>query len=101
MERSMVHQREFKQGQEIFTAHYYFFSQDQGNDIFYGVGIEKKKGNQVIEIECVEGLSEEKGEVEKFLYTLWVEQCLPVELVALCDDFISEKEYQWDFSMAS
>lgn len=101
MEKSMVWQRRFEQqGEELFTVSYWLCSQGMDSNAFYGVGVEKRQGGLVVEAECVEGLSESKGEVEAFLHHLWLGESLPVELISLCDDFISGKEYAQDFSVA-
>jgi hypothetical protein len=40
----------------------------------------------------VEGLFEDREEAEEFLSRLAEGLALPIELIALCDDYISEKE---------
>ena len=56
---------------------------------------EKQKVMEVLEDreEIVEGLCENKDEAVQFLFGLAEGLALPIELTALCDDFISEKEY--------
>lgn len=67
---------------------------------FYGVGIEMLDGQNVVEREMMAGLSENKGEVEEFIRRLYAATALPVELQALCDDFISEKESRGKYKAA-
>jgi hypothetical protein len=45
-----------------------------------------------MEKDAVEGLFEDREEAEEFLSRLAEGLALPVELIALCDDYISEKE---------
>lgn len=58
----------------------------------YGVEIERLDAAGICEIDTLQGVSEKRKEVEHFLSRLWKGGALPVELAALYDDFISEKE---------
>ena len=66
-------------------------SAEQGN--IYGVAVKKTDSLGIQEEEIVEGLCENKDEAVQFLFGLAEGLALPIELTALCDDFISEREY--------
>ncbi|MBQ8733662.1 MAG: hypothetical protein IJY76_04110 [Anaerotignum sp.] len=65
-------------------------SAEQGR--IYGVAVQKTDSAGIQEEECVEGLCESREEAEDFLFRLAEGLALPVELMALCDDYIFEKE---------
>ena len=58
----------------------------------YGVMIRKTDEDSVVEEDCVDGLCENREEAEFFLFRLAEGHTLPMELTALCDDFIFERE---------
>ena len=58
----------------------------------YGVEIVKTDADGQVEKEQVYGLSENRALVESFIDRLVEGAALPVELITLCDDFISENE---------
>lgn len=58
----------------------------------YGVEVESMDDYGGREWDTLEGVSEKRKEVEQFISRLWSGDALPVELAALYDDFISEKE---------
>ena len=58
----------------------------------YGVEIIKTDAGGQVEKEQVYGLSDNRELVESFIDRLVAGAALPVELAALCDDFISENE---------
>ena len=58
----------------------------------YGVMIRKTGANSVAEEDYVDGLCESREETEAFLFRLAEGLALPMELTALCDDFIFERE---------
>lgn len=62
----------------------------------YGVEIEKKDACGNSERNAVLAISEKRKEAEGFLSRLWRGNALPVELAALYDDFISEREWAED-----
>lgn len=87
-ERNAVHQLE------------YFLlirSAEQGR--IYGIAIRKTDAAGNMEKELVEGLCESRDEAERFLFRLAEGLALPVELVALCDDYISERKFGKKFKM--
>lgn len=61
----------------------------------YGVEIECLDAAGICETDTLQGVSEKRKEVERFLGRLWKGGALPVELAALYDDFISEKEERY------
>lgn len=62
----------------------------------YGVEIELYDDETFVEKDLLQGLSEKREEVEKFIRILWTGTALPVELSALGDDFIGAKEWLGD-----
>lgn len=62
----------------------------------YGVEIEKTDDGGSSERDIVLAISEKRKEAEGFLSRLWQGDALPVELAALYDDFISEREWAED-----
>ena len=58
----------------------------------YGVAVMKNDDAGNRESEQAEGLCESREEAEQFLYRLAENLTLPVELIALCDNYITEKE---------
>lgn len=59
----------------------------------YGVEIERVDAHGIRESEALQGVSEKRKEVERFIGRLWKGNAFPVELAALYDDFVSEKEW--------
>lgn len=68
-------------------------SAEQGR--IYGVSVKKTDAAGKQEEESVEGLCESREEAEQFLFRLAEGLALPVELAALCDDYIFEKEEEY------
>lgn len=66
-------------------------STEYGN--VYGIEIRKTANKTVVESDRVEGVSERMEEAEYLLRKLAEGLATPVELAALCDDYISEREY--------
>lgn len=60
----------------------------------FGVAVQKSSEAGIVEEDAVEGLFESRREAESFLFRLAEGMALPVELTALCDDYISEKEFK-------
>ena len=58
----------------------------------YGVMIRNTGADSVAEEDSVDGLCESREETEAFLFRLAEGLALPMELTALCDDFIFERE---------
>lgn len=80
---------------EIGTVHqleYYLrvFPAEKGD--VYGVEIRMTDADGRMETEQVSGLCEDRKETERFIGKLAEGLALPVELLALCDDFVSERE---------
>ncbi|MGN0135838.1 DUF6514 family protein [Anaerotignum sp.] len=61
----------------------------------YGVEIERMDACGICEKDTL-GVSEQKKEVERFISKLWKGNALPIELAALYDDFVGEKEWKED-----
>ncbi|MBQ7104068.1 MAG: hypothetical protein IJN89_08425 [Anaerotignum sp.] len=58
----------------------------------FGVSVQKTDAFSVVEEETVDGLFETRDEAERFLSVLAEGLALPIELTALCDDYISKRE---------
>lgn len=69
-------------------------SGEQGR--IYGIEIEKIDTCGNVEKEQVLGLCESREDAEQFLARLAEGLALPVELTALCDDFVFERESKED-----
>ena len=95
MERVKLFSGSFE-NEEKMTFHLGYFllirSAEQGQ--VFGIAVQKSDDSGVIEEDAVEGLFEGKEEAEAFLFRLAEGLALPMELIALCDDYISEKEEQ-------
>lgn len=63
---------------------------------FYGVEVESVDAYGDREWDVLQGVSEKRKEAEEFISRLWRGDALPVELAALYDDFVSEKEEEKD-----
>ena len=83
-----------------YILHYALLTSSVEQDKFYGIEVEMTDGQNVVDKDVVAGLSEHKKEVEKFIRKLWAATALPVELAALCDDFISEREWLGKYKAA-
>lgn len=58
----------------------------------YGVEIERMDAQGIPERDALQGVSEKRKEVERFIGRLWKGNAFPVELAALYDDFVGERE---------
>ena len=76
---------------KAYSLKYFLLIDTTDRGTVYGIEIEKEEP-AVTEREMVRGLCAEREEAEKFLWKLWDGTAFPVELVALCDDFITERE---------
>ena len=84
-------EREFSdEANHIYHTEYYLLVHIAGSEKVYGVEIVKTDASGT-EREVVEGFSESREKAEGFLAKLADGLALPVELTALCDDYISEK----------
>ncbi len=59
----------------------------------YGVEIKKRSADGTLETDQFFGISMRYEDAETFIRRLCSATALPVELAALCDDFISETEW--------
>ena len=95
MERVKLFSGSFE-NEEKMTFHLGYFllirSAEQGQ--VFGVAVQKDELFGMEE-DAVEGLFEDREEAEEFLSRLAEGLALPVELTALCDDYISEKESKY------
>ena len=93
MEKVKLYTKSFE-NEEQMTFHLNYFllirSAEQGQ--VFGVAVQKEELYGLAEEDAVEGLFEDREEAEAFLFRLEEGLALPVELTALCDDYISEKE---------
>lgn len=80
------------EAQMTFQLDYFQLIRSAEQGQVYGIAVQKSDASGVIEEEIVEGLFENRGEAEAFLSKLADGLALPVELIALCDDYISDRE---------
>ena len=78
--------------QRIFHLSYFLLIRSAEQGQIFGVAVQKADDSGVTEEDVVEGLFECREEAEVFLSRLAEGIVFPVELTALCDDYISEKE---------
>ena len=80
--------------QMLFHLSYFLLIRSAEQGQVFGIAVQKSDDSGVIEEDAVEGLFEgkEEAEAEAFLFRLAEGLALPMELTALCDDYISEKE---------
>ena len=95
MNKVKLYSKSFENEEQMVYHLSYFLlirSAEQGQ--VFGIAVQKSDDSGVIEEDAVEGLFEGKEEAEAFLFRLAEGLALPMELIALCDDYISEKEEQ-------
>ncbi len=95
MDKVKLYSKSFENEERMMFHLSYFLlirSAEQGQ--VFGVAVQKSDNSDVIEEDAVEGLFESRDEAEAFLFRLAEGLALPIELTALCDDYISEKEEQ-------
>lgn len=93
MEKILFYEKEFLDEKgEKFRLAYWLLIHSAKRERAYGVAVEKSNAAGTCERDAFCGLSRERADVEKFLRKLCRTTALPVELAALCDDFISEQE---------
>ena len=94
MERVKLFSGSFE-NEEKMTFHLGYFllirSAEQGQT--FGVAVQKTDASDIAEEEAAEGLFEDREAAETFLFRLAEGLAMPVELLALCDDYISEREF--------
>lgn len=88
----MYQKTAFDAEQKKYNLQYSLLVYLDGAEKYYGVEIQMTDAEGRTETDFVHGLSTKKEEAEDFLHRLWAGTALPVELAALCDDFISERE---------
>ena len=95
MEKVKLYTKSFEnEEQMIFRLNYFLLIRSAEQGQVFGVSVQKSDNSDVIEEDAVEGLFESRDEAEAFLFRLAEGLALPIELTALCDDYISEKEEQ-------
>lgn len=88
----MYQKTAFDAEQKKYNLQYSLLVYLDGTEKRYGVEIQMTDAEGRTETDFVHGLSAKKEEAEAFLHSLWAGAAFPVELAALCDDFISERE---------
>ncbi|MBR4284415.1 MAG: hypothetical protein IKT48_06900 [Anaerotignum sp.] len=96
MEKVKLYSKSFENEEKMmFLLNYFLLIRSAEQGQVFGVAVQKTDGfGMVVEEDAVEGLFENKDEAEAFLFKLAEGFALPIELTALCDDYISEKEEQ-------
>ena len=93
MDKVKLYSKSFENEEQMVYHLSYFLlirSAEQGQ--IFGVAVQKEELSGMTEEDAVEGLFEDREEAEEFLSRLAEGLALPIELTALCDDYISEKE---------
>lgn len=97
MKRILFFEKVLSEGmQDACSIKYFLLIRSGESGRSYGVEIEKTDARGNRERDGVFGVSEERKEAEAFLGRLWQGSALPVELAALYDDFVSEREWAED-----
>lgn len=68
---------------------------NKDGDCVYGIAIEKCEGEKVLEREEIYGFSEQEEEAFSFFTRVSDGEAMPVELMALADDYITEREWTY------
>lgn len=76
-----------------YDLEYSMLIRSVGGKEFYGVEIVKRDKKGKVEAEQACCIFSQYAEAEAFLHRLCAATALPVELCALCDDFISEMQW--------
>ena len=92
MDKVKLYSKSFENEENMkFHLNYFLLIRSAEQGQVFGVAVEKEELFGMEE-DAVEGLFEDREEAEEFLSRLAEGLALPVELIALCDDYISEKE---------
>ena len=78
--------------QSVFHLNYFLLIRSAEQGQTFGVAVQKTDASDIAEEEAAEGLFEDREAAETFLFRLAEGLAMPVELLALCDDYIFEKE---------
>ena len=93
MDKVKLYSKSFENEENMkFHLNYFLLIRSAEQGQIFGIAIHKTDDCGVTEEDAVEGLFENREEAEAFLFRLEEGLALPVELTALCDDYISEKE---------
>ncbi len=77
---------------QAFQLEYSLLVSEEEHQEIYGISIRKTDDSGHAETEAVKGLFEERKEAECFLEGLAKGEAFPMELVVLCDEYITERE---------
>ena len=91
MEKTIFFTKELVYEGETFTLEYALLCSPSQSGSVYGVSVKKQTEENQMEEDWVEGLTQKKETAEVFLKKLSDGFAFPVELVALCDDFLYEE----------
>ena len=78
--------------QSVFHLNYFLLIRSAEQGKAYGVSIAMTDAEGAVEEDSVEGICKNREDAEQFVSRLAEGIALPVELAALCDDYISERE---------
>ena len=99
MDRTKLYTKYFTTEEEnVLQLDYFLVNRSVEQGQVYGVAVQKVNAAAVEET-AEEFLTEDKGQAEKFLFRLAEGLATPMELSALCDDYISEKENKNSYKM--
>lgn len=86
--------------EKAYSLEYFLLVGFDGAEPVYGAEIRLADEKGLVEADSFIGLSRKRETAEAFLRKLWEGSALPVELAALCDDFISERERLGEYAFA-
>ena len=95
MDKVKLYSKSFENEEQMkFHLNYFLLIRSAEQGQVFGIAVQKSDDSGVVEDDAVEALFESREEAEEFLFRLAEGLALPIELTALCDDYISEKEEQ-------
>ena len=98
MEKMKLYADSFRNEEnDVFQLEYFLLIRSAEQGKTYGVSIAMTDAEGTIEEDSVEGICKNREAAEQFISRLAEGIALPVELVALCDDYISERESEKEY----
>ncbi len=96
MEQKIIQTKQIKdENDRIWTMRYWLLVHTaEGGEVF-GAAIDQCAAEKIVERDEVLGLSERKEDAMLFLDRLCNGDAMPVELVALADDYMLEQEWKY------
>ena len=100
MEKMKLYADSFRNEEnDVFQLEYFLLIRSAEQGKTYGVSIAMTDAEGTIEEDSVEGICKNREAAERFISRLAEGIALPVELAALCDDYISERESEKEYDL--